>query len=406
MGRDAKPYHRKHDGWWYATLAPGAPPQRLFKGVPSQKNRKLATEIFERRRRSTSASLDHAECFRLVEEFLEHTQINGKPNTYRNYSEHLNHFTARCGKVRCRQLTLAHATKIINHHKKKKPKRIKRTITISKGKHMGQKRKHISTQRPWGANYEATFIKILKTCFIWGTDQGYIFENPFRKLKTARFKPSRTVIISKDDLEQIMAETTPVFRQFVFALRHTGCRPSEVASVTAGHVDTNLWRWVFTEHKTDGKIEERIVWLDDEMIELTKRLVELYPEGSLFRNTLDKPWSRNAISQAFGRARMKLGIDDGAVPYAVRHTFITEGLTNGVPTATIACRHLYRASPVKTTMLRGSRYWESLEPSLTFVNSIMQPEPSEIEAIVLSKHGSQSTWGEIPWPEVYSLMIS
>jgi hypothetical protein len=43
------------------------------------------------------------------------------------------------------------------------------------------------------------------------------------------------------------------FRDFVFAMQETDCRPSEVARVTAGHVNLELGVWVFSDHKTVKK---------------------------------------------------------------------------------------------------------------------------------------------------------
>lgn len=32
MGRAAKPSYRESDGWWYATIVPGAKPEKLQQG--------------------------------------------------------------------------------------------------------------------------------------------------------------------------------------------------------------------------------------------------------------------------------------------------------------------------------------------------------------------------------------
>ena len=43
------------------------------------------------------------------------------------------------------------------------------------------------------------------------------------------------------------------FREFVTAMLAIGCRPGEVARLTAANVDLGLGVWVFEKHKTAKK---------------------------------------------------------------------------------------------------------------------------------------------------------
>lgn len=70
------------------------------------------------------------------------------------------------------------------------------------------------------------------------------------------------------------------FRDFLFALRESGCRPGEVRKVTAANVDLDLGIWVIEHHKTRKKTGvPRIVYLTPGMVELCRRLVERWPQG-------------------------------------------------------------------------------------------------------------------------------
>ena len=72
------------------------------------------------------------------------------------------------------------------------------------------------------------------------------------------------------------------------------------------------------------------------MLELSRRLMERYPSGPLFRNSRGKPWTRNAIRCRFRNLRAKLPHLKGVVSYTYRHSFVTDALENGVGVAQVA----------------------------------------------------------------------
>lgn len=128
------------------------------------------------------------------------------------------------------------------------------------------------------------------------------------------------------------------FREFVSAMQETGCRPSEVARVTAADVNLDAGLWVLKQHKTAKKTRRpRVVYLTPAMVELTRKLVGKYPEGPLFRGPCGgRSFSRNNVRCRFKRLREKLPHLAGVVAYSYRHTFATEALSNGVGIAQVA----------------------------------------------------------------------
>lgn len=331
MGRTARPWHRAYDGFWYGTVVKGAAPQKLLKASNSEANRRKAQDIFNRLAASTNpnATLDASPCAVLVEIFLTHVEQTCKPNTYRTYADNLNHFTGYCGKVPCRELTFGHADSFLKKQASKQKRKVKSTIVVN-----GQDKTHVVTVRPWGANKQATFIKSLKACFSWGIKTEKISQHPFAILK-AKFKRSKRSVVPEDILQQLVAEADQPLEDLLTALRETGCRPSEIARVTADNVHGPTW--VFDEHKTDGGGQPRIVWLNQTMQALTARLVAAHTIGPIFRNSRGNPWTKDAIVTRFRKLRQRLGLPNGVIAYATgRHSYITTALTNGVPTAVVA----------------------------------------------------------------------
>src|SRR5262249_61067884 len=117
-------------------------------------------------------------------------------------------------------------------------------------------------------------VTAINAAFNWAGGEGPLAINPLRKVK----KPPQTfrerVLSHKERQEVMTAIRDQAFRDFVFALQETGCRPSEVARVTATHVNLELGVWVFADHKTFKKTgKPRIVYLTPAMMELTERLM-------------------------------------------------------------------------------------------------------------------------------------
>src|SRR5262249_31594008 len=129
----------------------------------------------------------------------------------------------------------------------------------------------------------------------------------------------------------------PAFRRFVNALTLTGCRPGEVARVTAADVDLDAGLWVLKLHKTAKKTgRPRVVFLCPEALALTRELVEQHPDGPLFLNSPDSPRPRTACRIRFRNLRKKPPERTGIVCYGSRSSFATDALEAGVPDASVA----------------------------------------------------------------------
>jgi integrase len=127
------------------------------------------------------------------------------------------------------------------------------------------------------------------------------------------------------------------FKRFLTALGQTGCRPGEVAAVTAADVDLDEGVWVLKKHKTGKKTgKPRVVYLTDAMVELTRELVAANPTGPLFLNQDRKPWTRQAIRCRFRNLRKKFPAFGHFTAYSFRRAYVTDALERGVDVAQVA----------------------------------------------------------------------
>jgi integrase len=149
---------------------------------------------------------------------------------------------------------------------------------------------------------------------------------------------SRERYLTPEERLKVRGAVRGVFADYLFALEKTGARPfSEVAKVTAADVDLEKGTWTLAKWKNSRKQKgkKRVIFLVPEMLELTRKLVALHPEGPLFRNGIGTPWTRQALTARFRKLGETLGVEDLSA-YAFRTAYITDALSRGVPVAVVA----------------------------------------------------------------------
>lgn len=187
----------------------------------------------------------------------------------------------------------------------------------------------------WAGSTKALFITIIKAVFNWSVEQGYLDENPIRKLKR-RSTGRRRRMLTPEEKEKIKAAASEGLRDFLMVLEGTGCRPfSEAARLTAADIDFEKGRAILEKHKNAKKGKVRTLYFPPHVLSRLKELAERYPEGVLLRNRLGLPWSKNNTSKYIARICKRLGIE-GVTSYTIRHAFISTALVKGVPIDVIA----------------------------------------------------------------------
>jgi integrase len=189
----------------------------------------------------------------------------------------------------------------------------------------------------WGPTMRNTALSVVKAAFAWGKRVGHLQVNPLDGLPLPRPRV-REAIPTHEQVEVILRSAWgQPFRDLIMALRETGCRPSEVSTLTVDRVDLGAGTWQVknkTRHAT-GRAW-RTVYLSEGMVELSRRLIEGRAEGLVFRNSRGEAWRKGPIAYRFIRLRRRLGYGPECTAYAFRHLYITDALERGVNPATVA----------------------------------------------------------------------
>jgi integrase len=199
-------------------------------------------------------------------------------------------------------------------------------------KHAGHLANH--TRRRWNATIQVPFNK--------AKELDFIDSNPFHGLKMPRGKKGRDW--SEAELRAVLRHTrNAAFRRYLVAIRISGMRPGEVATLEWRHLkdDGGAWKIVFAaeEHKSGGVTgEARALPVNRQMLKLFEWARRNNPAGSkrVFLNSHGTPWLTRAWTKAMSASRDRAGLSKAVKCHGGRHTFITQSQLAGVGLATVS----------------------------------------------------------------------
>lgn len=267
----------------------------------------------------------------IAETFLDWAEKNVTKKTYRGYADLLDSFCGHSGNVTVRELKPYHLTRWLDAKSStwKSPDSVRAAI---------------------GA---------VKRCLNWARAEGLIKVNPLESVKKPKGKRRNQLITEDQHAAMVRAldrgrtikrkgrsillaagVRDRVFKQFLIALKHSGTRPGMVAKVTTADVSDDCTTWQIAEHKTVKHTGKPLtVYLSPCLQTLTQIAINGRDRSSdepLFRNSLGKPWTENAIRCRVKNLREWLKLPAGVVAYSYRHTWTTEAIVSGVDLATVA----------------------------------------------------------------------
>ena len=151
------------------------------------------------------------------------------------------------------------------------------------------------------------YCRAVQRVMNWSEEQGYVDRSPL-----AHFvKPpagKRETVISQEQFDEILSVVPDRgFRDLLITAIETGARPQELLAVESRHDDVKYRRWVFAPGETKTKKYPRVIYLTDEPMAITRRLMMKHPSGPLFRNSNGRPWTTEAVNNAFIRIQIRMG---------------------------------------------------------------------------------------------------
>lgn len=127
-------------------------------------------------------------------------------------------------------------------------------------------------------------------------------------------------ITDEENLALINGHGNDVLARVLWVLYRTGCRPTEVCTIAAEHLDR--------EAKT-VQIKNRLVMCDEDFFTWLAALAQIVPNGPLLRNRRGKSWTVDALHGAFVRVRDRLGLRKELKPMSFRHAYAIRFLKEG-----------------------------------------------------------------------------
>ncbi len=286
------------------------PPKKRKRGYPPPKPPKEIEQAYYRLMAADPANLPKAADLKVCQVcdlFLDYSEKHHAADTYRGYKDFLQDFSELYGTLLARDLKPLHVSRWLDAH-------------------------------PGWNGSRRNAVAAVKRAFNWADAEGVLQPNPVKSVKKPPQRRRDRVLTPEERQEIFWTIPDQHFRDFVFAMQETGARPGEVRKVTAAHVNLDLGVWIFREHKTAKRTgRPRVIYLTPAMVELTRRLMEEYPEGPLFRGPRSKRgFTRNGVRRRFRILRQKPPHLAGVISYTMRHSFATQALVNGVGIAHVA----------------------------------------------------------------------
>lgn len=304
-----KPYYLKNRDTWMVWL--NGRQERLGKGITEDE----AYQRFEELREFKGTLRPTSLVVVLFDAFLEDLHVNNARTTYEWYKHFLASFGKRHTNLLISELAPFHVTEWAN--------------------------------KVFGTDSSSTrhgAIRAVQRAFNWAVDQKLISHSPVGRIKKPTPARRETIIPPKQFADILEKETTECWRDFLNFMRETGCRVQEIRILEASHLDEQNQRFILPANQAKGKKIPRVIYMSDAAAEIAQRRMKEFSEGPIFRNARGKPLTRNAIRCRFRR------YGDGLCATLLRHTFVTEGLVNGVDSVSMAalCGHADPSQVAKT----------------------------------------------------------
>ena len=189
-----------------------------------------------------------------------------------------------------------------------------------------------------------TKVQALKRALNYAVDRKLIPHNPIKGYAAGK-SGSRITYFTDEQEAALMKHANPALRMAIQVCIRTGLRYGVEFATLAKDQITDMgdrMEWRVTPKRTKTTQKYRTVRVKaPEIIALTRKQMERFPTGPIFRNRNGEPWTQSNLTTAFVRLRRrvenkeKIQFDADACMYACRHTYAKrtlQGYWTGKPT--------------------------------------------------------------------------
>jgi integrase len=198
--------------------------------------------------------------------------------------------------------------------------------------------RHVETfmQAEWSNSTRRTYVKTILACLNHAVRTKKITDNPIKNVQKPTWE-RRETLITEVELSQLLEHATGPFLQILTAIVKTGVRPGEICALEIADCfpDQNLWLVPNKTRATTG-IKKRPVYLSEELVALTRELIDGRTGGPLFRTRLGTAWNPETLEVRMRALRKKLGLSGSVIAYGLRHKFASDAINGGVDSVIVA----------------------------------------------------------------------
>jgi integrase len=306
MARPNKVWFRRDTGWWMVTI--NGRKVRLAEG---RKNRKAAEQRFLELKANECELPDMPAAFcvaEVIDAFLTWAKTNRTRETVRNYLWYGQKFAEYTGDIPAIDLRPHHVTAWVAKHK-------------------------------WNASTEHNARRSVFRAFSWAVEEGLLRSNPLQGMRCP-MTLARQRGMTDDEFRQLLRGSRRDFKQLLFMLRVTGCRPKEARELTWGQVQGD--RIVLHKHKTNHSSRRaRVIYLPRTVVRMLHIIRSTRPAWEeecdrVFLNSKGQPWTVEAMRLRMRRLKLKFRMASDLSIYHARHAFGTSAVVQGVDPLTVA----------------------------------------------------------------------
>ncbi len=303
MARQSKPHYRSEKNAWYARINGS----RLSLGVKGKKTKKEAYEAWHTLIANGIPEKPKGELTinEVVKSFLDEASERMSAGCHRNYSIFAERLRVAFGNKRTNELT-------------------NNAVEV-----------YARKQSEWSNTYRNQFLGFVITLYRWALRERMINVNPLGNVnRPAKSSRGVNAVLTAEEHQTLIKHADDDFADFLNLLWHTGCRPSEIAGLTAEQVRQSVnGVIVLNDHKSAHKGKQRMLILNDEAMSIVKRRAD-GRTGLLF-DGINGKLTANAIGGRIRRLSEKAGLRN-IIAYGYRHTFATDALSKGIADTHVA----------------------------------------------------------------------